>query len=80
MVTTDTDLDLNKYQLGWSDEEDYVFKPKKGLNEDLVKEISWMKGEPNWMRDSRLKSLRLFQDRPMPNWGGEMSEIYFDDI
>ena len=80
MVTTDTDLDLNKYQLGWSDEEDYVFKPKKGLNEDLVKEISWMKGEPNWMRDSRLKSLRLFQDRPMPNWGGDMSEIYFDDI
>jgi Fe-S cluster assembly protein SufB len=80
MVTTDTNLDLNKYQLGWSDDEDYVFKPKKGLNEDLVKEISWMKGEPNWMRDSRLKSLRLFQDRPMPNWGGDMSEIYFDDI
>ena len=80
MVTTEADLDLNKYQLGWSDEEDYVFKPKKGLNEDLVKEISWMKGEPNWMRDFRLKSLRLFEDRPMPNWGGDMSEIYFDDI
>ena len=39
-----------------------------------------MKGEPNWMRDFRVKSLGLFEKRPMPNWGGDMSEIYFDDI
>ena len=73
-------LDLSKYQLGWSDAEDYVFKPKRGLNEDIVKEMSWMKGEPNWMRNIRLKSLERFERRPMPNWGGDMSEIYFDDI
>ncbi|MBF81947.1 MAG: Fe-S cluster assembly protein SufB, partial [Actinobacteria bacterium] len=80
MAATNTGIDLSKYQLGWSDAEDYVFKPKKGLTESLVQEISWMKGEPNWMRDFRLKSLRHFQNRPMPNWGGDMSEIYFDDI
>ena len=75
-----TDLDLGRYKLGWSDEEDYVFKPKKGLNEDIVHEMSWMKGEPDWMLKNRLKSLEHFQKRPMPNWGGDMSEIFFDDI
>ena len=74
------DLDLSKYQLGWSDAEDYVFKPKRGLDEDVVREMSWMKGEPQWMLDNRLKSLRAFDKRPMPNWGGDMSEIYFNDI
>ena len=80
MSQANTEIDLSKYQLGWSDDEDYVFKPTKGLTEDLVREISWMKGEPNWMRDFRVKSLERFEKRPMPNWGGDMSEIYFDDI
>jgi len=75
-----TDLDLSKYQLGWNDAEDYVFKPKRGLDEAIVREMSWMKKEPKWMLDYRLKSLRAFEKRPMPNWGGDMSEIYFDDI
>ena len=74
------DLDLSKYQLGWHDDVDYVFKPRKGLDEALLTEMSQMKGEPQWMRDFRLKSFRAFQKRPMPNWGGDMSEIYFDDI
>src|SRR3954469_11231310 len=74
------DLDLGKYKLGWSDAEAYSFKPKRGLDEDLLREISWMKGEPDWMRDFRLKSYRHFQKRPMPSWGGDMSEIYFDEI
>ena len=80
MTQANTEIDLSKYQLGWSDDEDYVFKPTKGLNEDLVREISWMKGEPNWMRDFRVKSLKQFEKRPLPHWGGDMSEIYFDDI
>ena len=80
MTQANTEIDLSKYQLGWSDDEDYVFKPTKGLSEDLVREISWMKGEPNWMRDFRVKSLKQFEKRPMPHWGGDMSEIYFDDI
>ena len=75
-----TDLDLGRYKLGWSDAEDYVFKPKRGLNNDIVNEMSWMKGEPDWMLQKRLKSLRYFDKRPLPTWGGDMSEIYFDDI
>ncbi|MEM7273433.1 MAG: Fe-S cluster assembly protein SufB [Actinomycetota bacterium] len=80
MTVTPDNLDLDRYKLGWSDVEDYVFKPKKGLNEDIVREMSWMKGEPDWMLNLRLKSLRHFDRRPMPNWGGDMSEIFFDDI
>ncbi len=76
-----TELDLDRYKLGWSDVEDYyVFKPKRGLSEDIVREMSWMKGEPQWMADRRLKALRHFERRPMPSWGGDMSEIYFNDI
>src|SRR6478672_4730362 len=75
-----TDLDLGRYKLGWSDAEDYVFKPKRGLNTDIVNEMSWMKGEPDWMLTKRMKSLKAFERRPMPNWGGDMSEIFFDEI
>ena len=75
-----TELDLSRYKLGWSDEEDYVFKPRRGLDEDIIREMSWMKGEPDWMLKFRLKSYQLFLRRPMPNWGGDMSEIFFDDI
>jgi len=80
MTNTEFDLDLSKYKLGWSDEEDYVFKPRRGLNEELVNEMSWMKSEQDWMREFRLKSLKHFERRAMPNWGGDMSEIFFDDI
>ncbi|HUP72323.1 MAG TPA: Fe-S cluster assembly protein SufB [Acidimicrobiales bacterium] len=76
----DIGVDLSRYALGWHDEVDYVFKPKRGLNEDIVKEISGIKNEPQWMLDFRLKSLRHFEKRPMPNWGGDLSEIYFDNI
>jgi Fe-S cluster assembly protein SufB len=74
------DLDLGRYKLGWADEEDYVFKPRRGLSEDIIREMSWMKGEPDWMLEYRLNSFRRFQKRPMPSWGGDMSEIYFDQI
>ncbi|WP_419552254.1 Fe-S cluster assembly protein SufB [Candidatus Poriferisodalis sp.] len=73
-------IDLGKYKLGWSDEEDYVFKPRKGLNEEIIREMSALKKEPQWMLDFRLRSYKIFQRKPMPNWGGDMSQIYFDDI
>ncbi len=79
-MTSVTDLDLGRYALGWSDAEDYVFKPKRGLDVDMVQDMSWMKGEPDWMREFRLRSLKSFEKRPMPSWGGDMSQIYFDDI
>jgi Fe-S cluster assembly protein SufB len=76
-----TELDLGRYKLGWSDIEDfYVFKPKRGLTEDIIREMSWMKGEPDWMTHNRLKALSRFRRRPMPTWGGDMSGIDFDNI
>ena len=76
-----TELDLGKYQLGWSDVEDYVFKPRKGLSEEIVREMSAMKGEASWMLDFRLSSLRRFEKKPMVRWFAEkMPDLDFDDI
>ena len=78
---TDVDLDLGRYQLGWSDEEDYVFKPKKGLNEEIVREMSAMKHEPDWMREFRLRALTRFERKPMAQWFAvNMTDLDFDDI
>src|SRR6266851_4245835 len=60
--------------------EDYVFKAKRGLNPDIVKEISFMKGEPEWMTKFRLRSLEIFRKKPMPNWGADLSVIDFENI
>ena len=68
------------YRFGWHDPENYVFKPKKGLNPEVVDEISGIKGEPDWMRKFRLKALRHFEGRPMPWWGADLSEIDFQNI
>ena len=76
-----TDLDLGRYQLGWSDAEDYIFKPKKGLNESIVREMSEMKNEPTWMRDFRLKALKHFERKPMASWfAAHMPDLDFNDI
>jgi Fe-S cluster assembly protein SufB len=76
-----TELDLGKYQLGWSDVEDYVFKPRKGLSEEIVREMSAMKGEPSWMLEFRLAALRRFERKPMMRWFAEkMPDLDFDDI
>jgi len=76
-----TELDLGRYKLGWSDPEQYVFKPRKGLNEDIIKEMSWMKGEPDWMTRFRLRSLSLFERKPMLEWFAKnMPSIDFNDI
>ena len=82
-MTTTVDIDLGAYKLGWSDPEDeYVFKPEKGLSEEIIREMSFIKGEPDWMLNFRLKAYRRFQQRPMPTWGGGglLDEIDFDDI
>ncbi len=77
------DIDLGAYQLGWSDpEDDYVFKPEKGLNEDIIRQMSGIKGEPEWMLEFRLKAYKRFLRRPLPTWGGggKLEEIDFDNI
>ncbi len=80
MTSSEIGVDLSSYQLGWSDEEDYIYKPKKGLNSEIIKEMSGMKNEPKWMHDFRLKSHERFLKRPMPAWGGDLGGIDFDDI
>ncbi|MER3396631.1 MAG: Fe-S cluster assembly protein SufB [Acidimicrobiia bacterium] len=74
------EVDIGAYKLGWRDPEVYEFKPEKGLSEEIVRRISEMKGEPEWMRRFRLRALKLFWNKPMPRWGGDLSEIDFDDI
>ena len=68
------------YKYGFHDEEDYFFKARKGLNEDIVRQISEHKGEPEWMTKFRLRAYRHFVNRPMPTWGGKLDDIDFDEI
>ncbi len=75
-----SELDEYDTKYGFSKAENYVFKARKGLSHEIVEEISQMKGEPQWMRDFRHKSLDLFLKRPMPTWGADLSTIDFDDI
>ena len=64
---------IGDYKYGFSDPETFVFKSHIGLDEEVVRQISEMKGEPQWMLDFRLKALKHFQQRPMPTWGGDFS-------
>jgi len=68
------------YRYGFHDPENYVFKSGRGLSREVVEQISEMKGEPEWMRQFRLKSLEYFNRRPMPNWGADLSTIDFGNI
>lgn len=76
-VLFDTNKDDNPY--GFNAEDVSIYKTPKGLNEDIVREISQIKGEPEWMLEYRLKSLKHFLERPMPNWGVDLSNMNFDD-
>jgi len=71
------DYDTN---YGFHYPENYSFKSEKGLDADGVRRISSMKNEPQWMTDYRLKAYEIFLSKPMPEWGGDMSGIFFDDI
>src|SRR6266566_226602 len=70
----------NDYKYGFHDEENYVFKSERGLSAEVVAAISERKDEPDWMRKFRLKSLEYFMARPLPEWGGDLSQIDFDNI
>ncbi|MGA0944681.1 MAG: Fe-S cluster assembly protein SufB [Candidatus Nanopelagicales bacterium] len=79
--TAHPELDgLGRYEYGWSDSDAAGSKAKRGLSEDVVREISALKNEPQWMLDLRLKGLRLFEKKPMPAWGSNLSGIDFDNI
>src|SRR5919202_1826466 len=80
MATKELNMDdYSKYD--FKDSTDlYVYLSKKGLSRGTVEEISKMKGEPDWMRNFRLRSYEVFMSKPMPNWGGDMSKIDFQNI
>ena len=71
---------LGRYQFGWSDADAAGASARRGLNEDVVRDISAKKSEPQWMLDLRLKGLRLFDKKPMPTWGSDLTGIDFDNI
>ncbi len=71
---------IGEYKYGFSDPETYVFKSRKGIDREVVEQISYMKGEPAWMLEFRLKALEHFLKRPMPTWGGDLSKLDLDDI
>ena len=72
--------DVGDYKYGFHDEDVSLFRSERGLTEDIVRKISEMKEEPQWMLDFRLKSLDQFYKMPMPMWGGDLSELNFDEI
>lgn len=72
--------DVGDYKYGFHDKDVSIFRSERGLTEDIVREISKMKEEPQWMLDFRLKSLKQFYKMPMPMWGGDLSELNFDEI
>jgi Fe-S cluster assembly protein SufB len=74
------DVEQQSYSPGFHMQENYAFKSERGLSRRIVEQISEMKGEPEWMRKFRLKSLDLFEKRPMPTWGADLSGIDFDNI
>ena len=71
----------DEYKYGFRDSDaNYSFKAAKGLNREVVEQISEMKNEPRWMREMRLKALEVFWTKPTPQWGGELNDLNFDDI
>jgi len=79
MATENIDMDYSKYDFKDSTEM-YVHLSKKGLTKDTVREISKLKDEPDWMLDFRLRSYDVFMKKPMPQWGGDLNKIDFQNI
>ncbi|WP_088285571.1 Fe-S cluster assembly protein SufB [Kineosporia sp. A_224] len=71
---------LGRYEYGWADPDSAGATARRGISEDVVRNISALKNEPQWMLDLRLKGLRLFDKKPMPGWGSDLSGIDFDTI
>jgi len=75
------ELGLDEYKYGFHDPEEYFFRtPRKGIDPEIVAMISKHKNEPEWMLEFRLNALKSFQEKPTPQWGGNLNELDFDDI
>ena len=80
MSQEETIASIGHYSYGWHDPDRAGASAQRGLNEDVVRHISALKNEPEWMLKRRLKALKLFDAKPMPTWGADLSEIDFDTI
>ncbi len=69
-----------KDKYGFNVDNKAIFKTQKGLNADIVRQISQMKNEPEWMLNFRLNALEMFEEKPIPEWGGDLKNINFDEI
>ena len=72
------DIDRNIYDI--KDKDNYDFKMKKGLNREIVEEISKKKNDPDWRREIRLKALETYEKLEMPSWGPDLSDLKMDEI
>lgn len=79
-MVTKPAITKKEYEFGFHEKENYVFKSGRGLSEATVREISAMKNEPEWMLNFRLHALKLFFQKPLPRWGGDLEQIDFDNI
>ena len=72
---------MEDYELGFNSPTDnYSYKAKKGLSEEVVREISKLKNEPKWMLELRLIALKQYENMPIPQWGANLNEINWEDI
>ena len=71
---------IGNYEFGWHDKNDAGANAKRGLTEEVVRDISSKKNEPAWMLETRLKALALFEKKPLPNWGAYLGDIDFENI
>jgi len=84
-MTDSIDKDLlanlgKDYEYGFTDPDMSSFKSRKGLDEEVIRQISAFKEEPEWMLEFRLKAYRHFLERPMPSWGPDLSGLDLDEI
>lgn len=73
-------VEIGEYKYGFAFPDRSIFKTRKGLDEEIVRTISQMKKEPEWMLQYRLRGLEAFRRKPMPTWRADLSEINFDEI
>src|SRR3954465_1557454 len=80
-LTQDEQIDqLGRYKFGWADADVAGASARRGLSDEVVRDISGKKNEPDWMLQLRLKGLKLFERKPLPTWGADLADIDFENI
>ena len=78
-MTDNINIPKDEYKYGFADKDVSIYRTKKGISKEIVEEISKIKGEPDWMREFRVKSYEAFADKKMPEWGADLSGIDFGE-